>query len=283
MTTQPMQHEDDVPKEYVLGTADDELERLGIQHRLWGASAHELWRQARIEQGARVLDVGCGPGHASFDLGMLVGRAGAVEGVDESDHFIAHLNRQAAARELPQVRGRVADAADMPDELLDGSFDAAWIRWVLCFVPQPRDVLAGVARAVRPGGRVAIQDYFNYESMTMAPRLAAMDELVRTIAQSWRRHGGDPDVMGRMPGLLDQAGFDIVSLDVRQRICQPGEQMWQWPTTFWRTFLPRLVASGDLGEADAAAFGELWMRLSADRHVWMQLPTVYEIVAERRG
>lgn len=271
------------PREYVLGTAADELERLGIQHRLWGASAHDLWRLANIEPGRRVLDVGCGPGHASMDLAMLVGTTGSVVGIDESAGFIDHLNAQAAARSLRQAIGRVGDVMDLPHDLLEGSFDAAWIRWVLCFLPKPEATLAQLARAIRPGGRVAIQDYFNYESMTLAPRLPELDTVVRAVGRSWRSRGGDPDVMARIPACLDAAGFDLVSLEVRQRICRPGEPLWQWPTTFWRTFVPRLVASGDLSKAEAEAFATAWTRVSGDPHVWMQLPTVYEIVAQRRG
>lgn len=214
---------------------------------------------------------------------MLVGMDGAVVGLDESDHFIDHLNAQARARALPQVTGRVGDVTAMPEDLLDGSFDAAWIRWVLCFLSRPEATIAHLARALRPGGRVAIQDYFNYESMTLAPRLPELDTVVRAVGRSWRSRGGDPDVMARIPACLDACGFDIVSLEVRQRICRPGDPLWQWPTTFWRTFVPRLVASGDLTQDQAKAFATAWTRVSGDPHVWMQLPTVYEIVAQRRG
>ncbi|MEQ1634790.1 MAG: SAM-dependent methyltransferase, partial [Planctomycetota bacterium] len=65
-------------REYVLGTGSDELTRLSQQHRLWSNTAHEAWLAARIAPGHRVLDVGCGPGYAAFDLASLVTARGAV-------------------------------------------------------------------------------------------------------------------------------------------------------------------------------------------------------------
>lgn len=95
---------------YVLGTGEDELARLGLQHRLWSDAAHAAWLAAGLAPGQRVLDVGCGPGYAAFDLAQIVGRAGAVLAVDESPGFVAHANEQAARRGLPQLRALVADA-----------------------------------------------------------------------------------------------------------------------------------------------------------------------------
>ncbi|MFY9341712.1 MAG: methyltransferase domain-containing protein, partial [Planctomycetota bacterium] len=71
-------------REYVLGTGADELSRLGLQHRLWSDAAHQAWQRACIRPGQRVLDVGCGPGYAAFDLAQIVTAVGAVVGVDES-------------------------------------------------------------------------------------------------------------------------------------------------------------------------------------------------------
>ena len=55
-------------RDYVLGTHDEELERLGVQHRAWRPVVLDCWQKAGITVGKRVLDIGAGPGYAAIDL-----------------------------------------------------------------------------------------------------------------------------------------------------------------------------------------------------------------------
>ena len=55
-------------RDYVLGAHQAELERLGLQHAVWRPRALDAWRRAGITRGQRVLDIGAGPGYATFDL-----------------------------------------------------------------------------------------------------------------------------------------------------------------------------------------------------------------------
>lgn len=269
-------------REYVLGTGGDELERLGLQHRLWSDATHELWRTAAVAPGQRVLDVGCGPGYASFDLAQLVGRKGAVLAVDESPSFVDFLTDQAQARHLPHLRAVVGDVQRLSDSIgNEPPFDLAYARWVLCFVPRPADVIAGIARALRPGGRIVVQDYFNYESMTLSTQSPAYKRAVHATARSWRAHGGDPDIAGRLPRLFAEHGLELTHLAQRQRSARPSESMWHWVASWWRIYIPKLVAMGELTPADQAEFFRDFDGLDA-RTDFALLPTVFELVAVKR-
>ena len=74
---------------YVLGTHDEEIERLGLQHRVWRARMLEAWSEAGITEGSRVLDVGCGPGYATLDLAEIVGPTGTVVALERSERFLS--------------------------------------------------------------------------------------------------------------------------------------------------------------------------------------------------
>ena len=65
--------------DYVLGTNDEELDRLGLQHRVWRPVVTECWQRVGITHGWRVIDVGAGPGYATADLGEIVGPAQSWE------------------------------------------------------------------------------------------------------------------------------------------------------------------------------------------------------------
>ena len=42
-------------QDYVLGTHDEEIARLGLQHRVWRPTVRDCWRRAGITLGSRVL------------------------------------------------------------------------------------------------------------------------------------------------------------------------------------------------------------------------------------
>jgi len=278
-------------KPYLLDTDDEELVRLGIQHRLWGQQAHRAWERCRIGPGSRVLDVGCGPGYATMDLAQLVGGTGRVMGIDASPRFVAHARAVADRLGLAHADVRTGDVEDLPGAVGDSApFDAAWSRWVPSFLTRPARMVEGLAKLVRAGGRLAIQDYFDYQSITLAPRLDSFEPVKAAIRESWAQSGGDTDVMGRMPAMLVGAGFRIVHLEAHQRVARPGESMWQWPTTFFASYVPRLVEMGLLREDQAEAFMADWREMTSRHahdpstsHVFFNAPPVYEVVAEREA
>ncbi len=269
-------------REYVLGTDAAELERLGLQHRIWSAAAFGAWERAGIGPGSRVLDIGCGPGYATTDLAELVGPGGLVVGIDESAGFVQTLRSRASARGLSNVEAIVGDVHDLAGIEPD-AFDAAYARWVLCFLPDPARGVQAAVRALRPGGRLCVQDYFNYECMTLAPKRPAFTRVIRSVGESWRARGGSPDIVGDLPRLMREAGLHVEHLDVNERIARPGEPAWQWPDTFWRSFVPRLVAGGFLTEAEKHAFFAAWTEASGDPDSFMFLPPVFDIVGRKPG
>jgi ubiquinone/menaquinone biosynthesis C-methylase UbiE len=270
-------------EEYILGTGDLESDRLGLQHRLWAASAHNLWERAGLVPGMSVLDVGCGPGHATMDLAEIVGSRGRVVAVDESPLFLKHLHDKAQGRRLTNIERVLGDAQQLAQLLPEhtGSFDLAYARWVLCFVPNPDAAIAGVAKMLKPGARFAIQDYFNYEAMTLAPRSEPFSRAVRAIGQSWRDRGGDPDIVARLPAMLRAHGIELSDIRINQRVAKPKSSIWAWPDSFWSSYIPRLVVMGYLTEADEKAFEAAWSEASHDPDAFMMLPPVYDLCATK--
>jgi SAM-dependent methyltransferase len=231
-----------------------------------------------------VLDVGCGPGHAAVDLAEIVGSSGRVVAIDESPLFLKHLNDRVIGRHLHNVERFLGDAQQLETLLpqMAAQADLAYARWVLCFVKDPDAVVRGVAKLLKKGGRFAIQDYFNYESMSLAPKHEAFTKIIDAIGNSWRGPGGDPDIMGRIPALCRKHGLEIEDIRLNQRVARPGSTIWAWPDTFWKSYLPRLVEMGSITPEDRQAFEAVWAKASADPDCFMLLPPVFDLVAVKK-
>jgi SAM-dependent methyltransferase len=267
-------------REYALGTSDAEIVRLGVQHKLWAAAAFAIWERAGIRAGQTVLDIGCGPGYTSFDLAGVVTTRGRVVAVDESARFIEHLKSRQQRANDTTIEAVVGDVQRL--ELEPASLDAAYQRWVLCFVKDPEAVVAGVARALKVGGVFAIQDYMHYEGIVLAPESEPWRKFIRVVADEWRGHGGDTEVGQRLPALLLKHGLTPVEISPMHRVARPGSQLWTWPTIFVETYGPKLVGEGKMTREEYDALVEDWTRHSNDPAAYFCSPPMVDIIAVKR-
>ena len=119
-----------------------------------------LRRTLALDDGATVLDVPCGRGRHAVALARDGLR---VTGVDISLDAVEELRRRAAASKV-DVDARVGDMRDL--DL--GPFDAAYTlgNSVGYFDPAGTGrFLAGVARALRPGGRFVLETHMVAEAL----------------------------------------------------------------------------------------------------------------------
>lgn len=269
-----------IEKEYVLGTHDAELERLGLQHRVWRPHASRAWRQAGFTSGQTLLDVGCGPGYAALDLAEIVGPAGRVLALDRSRRFLDALRAAARGRGLAQLEAHELDldVDPLPAVVADG----AWSRWVYAFVARPREVLLRVAAALRPGGVMVLHEYLDYRAWRLSPRSAAFEEFVGEVMASWRASGGEPDIALDLPRWLEAAGFELLSVRPITEIARPGDFLWQWPKAFVATGLGRLVELGRIEAGRASEMRQAFDAAERSPESFMVTPTVLEAISRKR-
>lgn len=283
-TTSPANASSPARQSYILGVNQAELDRLGLQHQLWASRTGALWERANIRVGHSVLDIGCGPGFASFDLARLVGPTGRVVAVDEAEFYVERLREQSRARGINHLEALQGDVQRLTDTLgNDARFDAAYARWVLCFVKDPAAVVAQAAALLKPGGRLIVQDYFNYATMSLAPKHPAFDRVIDAVRRSWRDRGGDPDIGGRLPAMMCGAGLSVREITPQLRVARPGETLWAWPDSFFRNFVPELAKLGYITEGERADFEREWQRASNDPDAFMYTPPLVEIVAVKEA
>jgi SAM-dependent methyltransferase len=267
-------------KEYVLGTHDAEIERLGLQHRVWRQRALEAWRSAGITTGQTVIDVGCGPGFATLDLAELVGPSGRVMALDKSEKFLSALDAGCRERHLGNIATHLADldAGEFPDIIAD----RAWGRWVFAFVKNPRAVLEQVTSALAPEGAIVLHEYFDYSTWRGVPRFPELEEFVGAVMASWRDNGGEPDIALSLPRWLEELGFEVRSARPIIDIVRASDLSWSWLASFVEVGRQRLVDLGYLSLARSEGIWRAFTAFQAAPSARMITPGVLEIVATCR-
>jgi SAM-dependent methyltransferase len=151
-----------------LGVAPENLEAT----EAWNGPLFDIWRdfQAVVvsnakahgdaalfdhqpELGDLVLDVGCGLGDSTLQLGQLVGPEGHAHGVDVAERMIAGAREEAARAGVENVS---FEAVDVQVAQFTDAYDYAFGRFGTMFFANPVAALRNVRQAMRAGGRLNI-------------------------------------------------------------------------------------------------------------------------------
>jgi len=126
--------------------------------RWLGDATETMFDLARIGPGSRVLDVAAGAGEQSVGAARRAGASGHVLATDIAPALLERAAADAKAAGLSNLETLELDGEAL-DTLPAGSFDAAISRVGLIYFPDQQRALAGMRRALRPGGRVSAVVY----------------------------------------------------------------------------------------------------------------------------
>jgi SAM-dependent methyltransferase len=235
---------------YVMGRSTAETDRLRRPSQLYDASTWQLFKEAGISEGMKVLDVGSGAGNVSFVAASLVGESGQVVGVDSNPVIVEEAARMGRALRLSQVSFRVGDINAME---LERDFDAIVGRLVLIYLQDPSASVRQLLEHVKPGGIVAFQDIDWGDGPIAVPPSPL-------LSQAW----GHVKEMFQRAGLNNRMGLSLHSVFVSAGLPSPRMTLsapvgggvdfdgYEYMASGLRSNLPHIVKLGVATEEELA-------------------------------
>lgn len=123
----------------------------------WSGEADALADALGVTSGMHVADVGAGDGAVAEVLTRLVGDTGRVYATEVSADRLTDLATRKVQRRLANLE--VVAARDDDTGLPGASVDALYLRHVFHHLTDRSAMVQRLARAVRPGGRIAVIDF----------------------------------------------------------------------------------------------------------------------------
>ena len=241
---------------YVLGSSDQEIERLDRQSASIDSATRLLLRAAGIAPGMRVLDLGTGVGHVAMLIADLVGPQGRVVAIDRDARLLEVAAARASTRaQLSFVEGDVRSWRDAEP------FDAVVGRLILFHLADPAGVLRHHAASLRPAGLLLALD-FDLGSCRTEPALPLAAEALAWVQGAFRSAGANPVIGARLALLLAEAGLaDVQGFGVQGYLAPGDPAAPALLSGVVRTLAPQIVATG-LATPDRIAIDTLEARLA---------------------
>ncbi|MFG3014547.1 methyltransferase [Streptomyces cinerochromogenes] len=197
-----------------------------------------------VGPGWRCWEVGAGGTSVVSWLTEKVGPAGQVVATD-----IDTSRLTAAARPPVEVRVHDVGAEEPPGE----GFDLIHARLVLVHVPDRERALRSMIKALRPGGRLLVEDADPaLQPLTCPDEYGPEQRLANRLRQGFRTlladRGADLSYGRRLPRLLRQAGLHDVEADAYFPVTSPACTALEAATV--RQIRDRLVSAGLATDAE---------------------------------
>lgn len=242
--------------EYLLGVNQSEFDRLQFQHSVWRENTNAFIHRLGVGTGWHCLDVGAGPGFVSMELRNRVGETGSVTALEPSALFLGWLQEQARQQQWTNVRtiNATVEEAELPNE----QYDFIFIRWVIAFVADPQLFFSRLLASLKPGGIIAVQDYY-YEGLSLFPRGGAFDGMADVVRRYYASVGGDPYITGKLPAWFKQHHLSLIDYTPHSYAGEHGSLFMEWGHRFFSTHIEHMVAKQAATPAQGEALLADWM------------------------
>lgn len=195
--------------DYALRLSEQEIARYRLMAESARAREADTWELAGIVPGARVADIGCGPGALLPALSAAVGPTGSVTALDGDEEAVGVARALVDSAGLANVTVRQGLAEETGCD--EGAYDTAMIRHVLAHNGgTAQQIVNHLASLLRPGGCALLVDV-DMSALRLRPSDGAIQELLEAYRQFQQARGAALELGLHLDELLQGAGLDVLS------------------------------------------------------------------------
>ena len=100
---------------------------------------------------------------------------------------------------------------------------------------------------------MVIQEYYDWSTHQTIPSMPSLKKAIKASLDSFERSDSDINVGSLLPQYLSELGMKILNVRLMSKVAVPESNTWEWPTTFYNSYFPRLVKMGYISNDDLTA------------------------------
>lgn len=246
---------------YLLMVGEKGQERLHILNEICNGHTLSFLREADALPQGRCLDIGCGTGLMSCELAKVVGERGSVLGVDISVEQVRLAEQAAGKKNIVNAAFQVLSSNELNQ--LQGPFDFIYMRFLLCHLRHPEQVIADAVKLLAKGGYILCEDLCGAESFMCYPRSKAYDDYVKTFSLQFEVQGSDPTIGMKLPYMLSKAGLHKRAVQIVQPLLSTPRER-HFLSLGLQERIPGLVSTRRMSQSELDAILKSLVELEGD-------------------
>lgn len=259
----------------LLGASQYEVEQLAFQGEVWRPMTDALLDRIGVRRGWRCLEIGAGIGTVTLPLSERVGPTGSVDAVEAVPLYAETLREQLARKDIGWVSLHEGPLRSF--EIKRARYDLIFSRWAFSDMKDVEANLRRLAKGLKPGGALAIEDY-HHLGCAYHPNRPSFDAVIEASRAWYRKTGGNPRVAGELPAIFHRLGLTSVEVTPHLRVGGPSSDLWRWSELVFQAQLPSMISARVISSALAARFRKDLAAVKKVPGALFVVPAIFDVV-----